>query len=611
MMSVVRPPADEALVRAAPDTPGCASHAKNWVLLAAILGSGIAFLEASVINVALPAIQDSLAASVPELQGIATAYTLVLASLALAGGAAGDRFGKRRLFVAGAAGLTIASLLCAYAQNAGQLMAGRALQGLAAALLVPNSLALLSASFPKAERGRAIGIWSGVTALVGAIGPVIGGWLVDRASWRASFLFVVPIALLTMIVARWRVPDPPTLRRAPPVDWSGAALSSLGVASVVAAIIVSSARAWVAATLFALGALTLVGFRALELHKPSPMVPARLLSSLSFFAMNALTLLLYFAVTAVFFLLPFNLIQVQHFSATRTGAAFLPFAMLVGVLSRWTGGLADRWGPRRLLVLGSLTTGAGLALFALPGIGGSYWSTFFPPMALVGLGMAISITPLTTVVLDAVEPTEAGVASGINNTAARLASLLAVAVAGVVALALFTRAIEQRREVAALPPAIQHALIEGRRSLADTTVPDSVQGTERDALRRVVAESFVTSFRSVALLGAGVALLAALATLAAVPHTSGARDDDLVTTCTHRDQITDVAPASRGCDECLRKGDRWVHLRMCLSCGHVGCCDSSKNRHATAHFWATNHPIARSFEPGEDWRWCYVDEVVV
>lgn len=611
MMSVVRPPADEALVSAAPDTPGCASHAKSWVLFAATLGSGVAFLEASVINVALPAIQDDLAASVPELQGIATAYTLVLASLALAGGAAGDRFGKRRLFIWGAGGLTLASLLCAIAENAGQLMAGRALQGLGAALLVPNSLALLSASFPKAERGRAIGIWSGVTALVGAIGPVVGGWLVDRASWRASFLFVVPIALVTMIVAGWRVPDPPTLRRAPPVDWSGAMLSSLGVASVIAAIIVSSASALFASALLAIGVLTLAGFRALELRKSSPMLPARLLSSRSFFAMNALTLLLYFAVTAVFFLLPFNLIQVQHFSATRTGAAFLPFAILVGVLSRWTGGLAERWGPRRLLVTGSLATGAGLALFALPGIGGSYWATFFAPMALAGLGMAISITPLTTVVLDAVEPAQAGVASGINNTAARIASLLAVAVAGVVALALFTRAIEQRPEVAALPPALRHALVEGRRSLADTSVPESVQGDERAALQRVVAESFVASFRAVALLGAVVAASAALVTLAAVRRGTGAKSEEPATACTHRDQIADVAPSSRGCEECLRKGDRWVHLRMCLSCGHVGCCDSSKNRHATAHFWATNHPIVRSFEPGESWRWCYVDETVV
>ncbi len=612
MIGVVRPPGDEAVVRAAPDTPGCASHAKRWVLTATILGSGIAFLEASIINVALPAIQDSLSPSVPQLQGIATAYTVALAALALAGGAAGDRFGKRRLFVGGAIGLAGASLGCGLAATATELIAFRGLQGLAAALLVPNSLALLSASFPKAERGRAIGAWTGATAFFGAGGPILGGWLVDVASWRVAFFSVVPLALLAVLVARWRVPDPPVLRRAPPVDWAGAALSILGIGGAIAAIILSTTHGVAAFVLLAIGAFALAGFGRLERRIAAPMVPPRLLSSGSFFAINGLTLLLYFAVTSVFFVLPFDLIQVQHYSATQTGAAFLPFAILVGGFSRFAGGAADRWGPKRLLLVGSLTTAAGLALFALPGSGGSYGSTFFPPMVVVGLGMALCVTPLTTIVLDAVAPSEAGVAAGVNGTFARIAALLAVAIIGVLMLALFTRAIDRRVELAALSPQLREGLTGERRSFADTRVPDSIQGRDRMLFERVLADAFVASFRSVAGLGAGVALAAALATASTLRAGAPVKDEESGTAgCSHVTQITEARPVSRGCEECLRMGDRWVHLRVCLSCGHVGCCDSSKNRHATAHFWATSHPIVRSLEPGESWRWCYIDEVAV
>jgi hypothetical protein len=367
----------------------------------------------------------------------------------------------------------------------------------------------------------------------------------------------------------------------------------------------------VASLLLVSGALALASFGWLERRTPAPMVPPRLLFSGSFLGMNALTLLLYFAVTSAFFLLPFNLILVQHYSATRTGAAFLPFAVIVGAASRWIGELSERWGARRLLLLGCLTTAAGLALLSLPGIGGSYWSTFFPPIAIVGLGIAMSATPLTTLVLDAVALSEAGIASGVNSTFARLAALLAVAIIGVVTLALFARAIDRQEELAALPPSLRQGLSAGRRSFADARIPESVQGSDRMLLERVVAEAFVASFRPVAGLSAGIALAAALTTALVGSAAAAKREESTMVLCTHAAQLVEKPPTSRGCEECLRLGDRWVHLRLCLSCGHVGCCDSSKNRHATAHFWSTRHPIVRSLEPGEDWRWCYIDEVVV
>ena len=612
MISLVRPFSDDVALRAAPDTPGCASHAKRWVLSAAILGSGIASLEASVINVALPAIQDALSASVTELQGIATAYILALASLTLVSGAAGDRYGKARLFTWGATGLAAASLLSGFAATPAQLLAGRALQGLASALLVPNSLALLSASFPRAERGRAIGVWSGATALIGTGGPVLGGWLVDLASWRAAFFLVVPLALLTATLGIWRVPNPPVLRRAPAIDWGGALLSTLGIAGVISAIILAPDDRLAALCFSLVGVLALIGFARHEGRTPTPMLPPRLLLSRTFLGINVVTLLLYFAVTATFFLVPFDLIQVQHYTATRAGAAFLPFAAIAAALSRWAGALNDRWGPRPLLILGSLVSAAGLALFALPGIGGPYWSTFFLPMAAVGVGMAMSGIPIRAVVLGAVDPAQAAIASAVNNIVARLAALLGVAVIGGLMLVLFTRAIDGRPELAALSPSLRHALTAERRSFADTSLPASVPESDRPTVGHLIAESFVSGFRSAALLSTALALGAGLTAAAAVRAGEGSQSREAtVAVCGHLDRVIDVAPTSTGCEECLRVGDRWRHLRLCLSCGHVGCCDSSKNRHATKHFWSSQHPIVSSLEPGENWRWCYVDEIVV
>jgi len=616
MISMVRPPGDEGVVRGAPETPGCASHAKRWVLLATVLGSSVAFLEASVINVALPAIQTALGASIAEMQWIASAYTLLLAALTLVGGAAGDRFGTRRLFTLGTVVLAVASVGCGLAATSGQLIVGRAIQGCGAALLVPNSLALLSASFPSAERGRVIGTWSACTAITGAGSPILGGWLVDAVSWRAGFVSVVPVALATLAVAYWRVPDPPRRRNVGAVDWWGGGLATAGLAGCVFTIIASGSGQTppiLTIAALAIGGVGLAGFAVLESRAPTPMIPLVLFRSATFSGVNVLTLFLYFGVTSAFFVLPFNLVQIQGYSATLTGAAYLPFALIVGALSRWVGTVSDRIGTKPLLIAGPLITAGGLALLALPRIGGSYWTTFFPPMTLIGVGMALTVAPLTTAVMGAVTRTAAGVASGVNNTIARVGALLAVAIIGGLALPLFTQALSRRLEPLAVAPAVRQLLLAERRSLADIALPSSIAGSERPMLERVVREAFVDSFQWVALISAGCALGGALAAAvlirpAAAPAMLG---ESATPRCEHLDQIRDVPSAAPICEECVRLGDSWVHLRMCLSCGRVGCCDSSKNRHATKHFWATQHPIARSMEPGEEWRWCYVDEVVV
>jgi EmrB/QacA subfamily drug resistance transporter len=613
VLSLARPPCDTGVIRGAPETPGCASHAKRWVLAASILGSSVASLEASVINVALPAIQQGLVASVAQMQWIASIYTLFLGALTLASGSAGDRFGRRRLFAAGLAVLTVASIAAGFAADAGQLIAARAVQGIGAALLVPNSLSLVSAGFPRAERGRAIGTWSAVTAITTSGGPILGGVLVDVSSWRSVFFLIVPLALVTLVLTLSRLPDVRIGRRQPSIDWAGAALATIGLAGVVLGII--RLRTGPAALLPLAGGLGLLGvFVRLESRIAAPIMPPRLFRSPTFLGANLLTLLLYFAITAAFFVMPFVLVRVYGYSATATGAAYLPFALLIGVLSRRTGAIADRFGPRGSLVVGPLVTAAGLMLLAVPGSSGSYWTTFFPPMVVMGLGMAITVAPLTTTVMTSVDESEVGVASGINNTIARVAALLAVAIGGLVALETFDRALSDRLAVLDLSPPVRSTLAAGSRNLGEVTVPAGASPTERLAIEEAAAQALVTSFRRTDLLAALLAVAAALMAallIEPVPSRAQAADGVRLVTCAHLELVLDPAPRTQGCEECLKLGERWVHLRMCLTCGHVGCCDSSRRRHATAHFWATQHPLVTSLEPGENWRWCYLDDVAV
>jgi EmrB/QacA subfamily drug resistance transporter len=566
---------------------------------------------ASIINVALPAIQETFGATGTEMQWVASAYTIVLASLTLAGGAAGDRFGRRRTFLGGTVGLMLGLIAGSLAPNVVSLIAARAAQGVAGALLVPNSLALLSAAFPRLERGRAIGTWSAATALIGAVSPLIGGWFVDIGSWRVAFAAAVPLALLTLFIAARRVPNPPVMRRAPAVDWVGGVLATLGLFGIVSGIIAIGPGVTPFIAL-AVGAIALSRFIYHEARTASPMVPMGLFASPAFRGINIFTLLLYAGVSGVFFLLPFDLVQVQGYSSTATGAAMLPFALLIGALSSRAGRLGDRIGSRPLLVGGAVLAAIGLASFVSPGIGGSYWVTFLAPMTLTGLGMSLTVAPLTTTVLSSVSVADAGVASGINNAAARIGTLLAVAVIGVVAFALYTKALERRLSAAAVSVDGARALVADRRGFADMTIPTWIDPKERPTVAQIVDEAFLYAFRGAVLFCAALVLCGA-GVAAVMLETTDAQATDTVTTqtCGHLAAIIRTEPPTHVCEECLRRGDTWVHLRQCLSCGHVGCCDSSKNRHATEHFWSSQHPIVRSAEPGEDWRWCYVDEIAV
>jgi EmrB/QacA subfamily drug resistance transporter len=514
MIGIARPPCDEGVIRAAkPAVRGCAQRAKPWVLAATILGSSMAFIDGSVVNVALPAIQSDLHAPVREAQWIVNAYMLMLGALILVGGAAGDRFGRRRVYALGVIIFTVASVACGLAPGAGALVGARALQGIGGALLVPGSLAIISAAFPAQERGRAIGTWAGVSALTTALGPVLGGWLVDAWSWRAIFFINVPVAVLTLLLVVWRVPESRDDANHATVDWRGGILATLGLGTLVYGLTIAPDLGWSDSRVLGclvVSVLILAWFVWLEARISSPMVPLQLFRSKAFSGANAMTLFLYFALGGALFFLPFNLIQVQGYSATRAGAAFLPLTLVMGGLSRWSGGLIDRFGARTPLMVGPVIAACGFALFAVPGIGSPYWTTLFPAMTVLGLGMAVSVAPLTTTVMRATDDRHAGAASGINNAVARIAGMLAVALLGAIAIGVFARTLDERLTQMRAAPEIQRALQKEIPKLAEAQVPAQVQGEQRRKLQRAVDESFVRSFRLTMLVCAALALLSAL-----------------------------------------------------------------------------------------------------
>ena len=472
----------------------------------------MAFIDGTVVNIALPALQRDLNANLVDVQWVIEAYALFLAALLLVGGAAGDRFGRRRVFLLGVALFAISSIACGLAGGVRALILARALQGIGGALLVPGSLAIISASFPENDRGKAIGTWSGATAITAALGPVLGGWLIDHLSWRAIFFINLPLAIAVVGIALRHVSESSNVEMRGKLDWPGALLVTVGLAGIVYGLIESSNVGWshpVVLASIALGILALAAFIAVETHRAAPMMPPDLFRSNTFAGANLLTFLLYAALGGSLFFVPLNLIQIQGYSTTAAGAALLPLILLLSALSRWSGGLADRYGAKTPLVIGPAVAAVGFALFALPGVGGSYWGTFFPAVVVLGLGMAISVAPLTTTVMSSVDVGFAGAASGINNAASRVAALLAVALFGLIMTAIFNRDLHSDLERADLAPGVIEALERQRNKLAAIELPASMDAHDTALARHAIAEAFVAGFRWIMLISSALALASA------------------------------------------------------------------------------------------------------
>jgi EmrB/QacA subfamily drug resistance transporter len=410
--------------------------AGRWVLAAAVLGSSVAFLDGTVVNVALPTIADDLGASLTQLQWVVDAYLVTLTALLLLGGAFGDKYGRKRVFVTGLVAFTAASVLCGVAPNIEALIVARGLQGIGGALLVPGSLALLSASFREEDRGGAIGAWSGLSGVSSAIGPFVGGWLIDSASWRLIFLINVPLAGVTMWITVRYVPETRDESAVGAPDIAGAALVSIGLAALAYALIegpngVGSAELGAAI----LGVVCLVAFLLRESRIEDPMLPLTLFRSRQFSGANGTTLAVYAALGAALFFIVIHLQQVLDYSALEAGLALMPVTLLMLVLSSRAGALAQRIGPTLPMTLGPLVCAVGFLLFARIEPGAGYVSTVLPAATVFGLGLSLTVAPLTVAVLAAVDEHRIGIASGVNNAAARFAGLLAVAVIpGVVGL---------------------------------------------------------------------------------------------------------------------------------------------------------------------------------
>ncbi|MGH9265070.1 MAG: MFS transporter [Acidimicrobiales bacterium] len=407
------------------------SPAGRWVLLATVLGSGMAFLDGTVVNVALPAIGRDFDAGLSGLQWTIDAYLLTLGALLLLGGALGDRYGRRRVFEVGLVAFSAASALCGLAPSLGALVAARTVQGIGGALLVPGSLALLSASFSPGDRGRAVGAWSGLGGAFSAIGPFLGGWLVDAVSWRLVFLINVPVAAVTLWVVRAHVPESrdPGVAVGGRLDLAGAAAATAGLAGVVFALIEgtaegASARVVAAA---AVGVAALVAFPLIERRAATPLVPLELFRSPQFSGANATTFAVYGAFGGALFLFVVLLQQSMGYSALEAGSSMLPVTLLLLVLSGRAGALAQRVGPRLPMTAGPLVAAAGLLVLSGVGPGTSYASGILPGVVLFGIGLALTVAPLTAAVMAAVEERHLGVGSGVNNAVARVAGLLSVA----------------------------------------------------------------------------------------------------------------------------------------------------------------------------------------
>ena len=497
--------------------------AQRWTVAATVLGSSMAFIDGSIVNVALNAIQKTFASGVAGSQWTVNAYTLMLAALILTGGSLGDLYGRRRIFGLGVGVFALASVGCGLAPSQEVLTLARVVQGVGGALLVPGSLAMIGAGFDAAGRGRAVGLWSAATSATNLLGPVLGGLLVQYLSWRWAFFINIPLALTVL----WCLKGVPETRSqdAQPPDLLGALLATLGLGLLTFALIRAGqgAGASVSAVLGAVGALLLTGFVVWERFSRAPMLPLGLFRNLAFSGTNLLTLLLYGALGALTFFLPLNLIGVQGYTPAHAGAALVPLALLLTAFSRLAGDLAGRLGPRLPLTLGPLMCAASFALFAHTSLSGTYWVSFFPAILTLGLGLSVTVAPLVSAVLGSVDTRYSGTASGVNNAVSRTGSLLAVAALGLVMLGSFRAELSRGLATLDLPPAVAGQMLFQADRLAQVRVPDGLSAPQQTELRQQVRVAFVAGFRQVSWWCAALALLAGLVGFLSFRRTADAR----------------------------------------------------------------------------------------
>jgi EmrB/QacA subfamily drug resistance transporter len=513
LANIGNPPCDVGVIQSRKADAPCAPRSGPWILAATIIGSAMAFIDSTVTNVALPQIQVRLGATALDAQWIVESYALFLSALILVGGSLGDHYGRRRIFSLGIAIFTLASVWCGLSTSPDMLIVARALQGVGGAMLVPGSLAIISASFEGEQRGKAIGTWAGLSGVTTALGPVLGGFLVENVSWRAAFLINVPLAIVVLLIVYRHVPESrdPDARK---LDIPGAAFATLGLGGVVYGLITSAEAGFTDLRVLlalVLGAGALVAFVVWERHTEEPMMPLSMFKSRNFSGANILTLLLYAGLGGSLYFLPFLLIQVHGYSATAAGSSFLPFTIITFLMSRWAGGLVTRFGARLPLMIGPLVAAAGFVLFAIPGTEGSYWTTFFPAIIFLGLGMSLVIAPLTTTAMNSVSGSHSGLASGVNNAVSRTAGLLAIPVLGIFVFFVFSGSLDASVQDLDLSPKAQQQLEAAKVDLGGAEVPPGVSEETAAEIEAAIKESFLAGFRLAMFIAAGLAVASAVA----------------------------------------------------------------------------------------------------
>ncbi len=487
MANFLRAPCDA--VASCRELKGVPKSCEKWVLLATILGSSMAFIDGTIVNVALPAIQEAFYTSISGMQWVVEAYSLTLAALLLVGGALGDLYGRRLIFLIGILIFALASAWCGMASSIVMLIVARAVQGIGAALLVPGSLAMITVSFPEEKRGQAIGTWAGFTAITSAVGPVLGGWLIQHLSWRWIFFLNLPLALgVLLITLRW-LPESKN-EQSQRLDIAGTFLTTLGLGVIVFGLIEWGAGSVIVTVAELIGVLALIGFFYVETRVPFPMVPLNMFKSRNFSGANLITFFLYFALYGTLFFLPLDMIQIRGYSATAAGAVFLPVILLIFLLSRTAGGFVKKFGPRLPLVIGPAVAAIGFALLQTANLTNSYWISLFPATVVLGLGMAISIAPLTTVVMNSVASEHVGAASGVNNAVSRIAGLLAIAMLGLVMTIVFNHQLVARLNASSIPDAVQQQVRSQSAQFANIKINDA-------SAHHLVQESFIDGYRVV------------------------------------------------------------------------------------------------------------------
>ena len=499
----------------------CAQSDQKWILIAITLGSALAFMDGSVVNVSLPTLQSKFHATSSSIQWVVQAYALFAAALLLLGGAIGDRYGRRRAFMGGVALFAVASVACGASFSLGQLIAARAIQGLGAALLIPQGLSILSAAFPEQERGRAIGTWSGWTTVFAAIGPVAGGWLMQAWSWRLIFLLNLPLVLVIVLLAP-RIPesragDGP----ARPLDHLGAALATLSFAAIIYALSFAPQLGWRNRLVFVplLGGLVLFGFfLRSQANRPNAMMPLSLFRIPRFLAPNVLTFLLYGALGGTLYVIPFYLIQVRHYPPPAAGAVFLPLILMMFLFSARVGAMVPRLGERLLLCVGAALAGAGYAAFAWLDTNPGYTLSILPPVLLLGCGMTLCVAPLTNAVMSSVPPTQTGIASAVNNALSRLAGLLAVSLLALVLAHGFVSSLIVQLAHSTLPSDVSGQMLANQARLHDIPIPRGLTQAQRLQAAHVLDQAFLAGFHSVMLVCAISAWAGGLAVLVLLPR---------------------------------------------------------------------------------------------